>query len=198
VLGCPCKTIERGSLTQLNDESIDNLIDWADIIYESGGDTKRLIDLWRSTRFDSTLRNAWENGKVLCGISAGACCWFDACGSDSLKKQLNDPTAPMMTVECLGFIHAYFTPHFNVVNEYTNRPQYMKDALKTRELVGIGLSNCAALEMVDDTYRLLTTDATNYNIQAFGMKTYYKDGQYIEETIDQTNEWMPSEPLFTK
>lgn len=198
VFGCPCKTIERDALAEMSEESIDNLIDWADIIYESGGDTKALIELWRATHFDHTLRQAWEQGKVLCGISAGACCWFDACSSDSLKKQLDDPAAPTVTVDCLDFIHAYFAPHFNIVTDYTNRPQHMKDALKTRGLAGLGISNCAALEIVDDTYRLLTTDASNYNIQAFGVKTYYKDGQYIEEAIDRSREWKPLDQLLAR
>lgn len=35
-----------------------------------------MIKLWKENGFDKVLRNAWENGKVMCGVSAGANCWF--------------------------------------------------------------------------------------------------------------------------
>lgn len=196
VFGCACKTIERDALADMSEESIDNLIGWADIIYESGGDTKELIELWRATHFDDTLRKAWEEGKVLAGISAGACCWFDSCCSDSLKKQRNDPTASTIDVECLGFFDAYFSPHYNVVTKHTNRAQHMKNSLKTRNIIGIGLSNCAALEIVDNTYRLLTTDASAYNIQAYGARAYYRDGVYVEERLAQTTDFASVQELL--
>ena len=47
------------------------------------------------------------------------------------------------------------------------RMQNVKELLKTSEQVGIAISNCAALEIIDDKYRLITSDATNYGIEAF-------------------------------
>ncbi len=57
---------------KLNDiEYVKVLIDWADIIYEGGGNTLDMIKMWREIGFDQILRQAWENGKVMCGVSAG-------------------------------------------------------------------------------------------------------------------------------
>ncbi|MBQ8267909.1 MAG: Type 1 glutamine amidotransferase-like domain-containing protein [Clostridia bacterium] len=197
MFGCKCETIKRSELGK-NYEHIEHLVDWADIIYQGGGDTKSMIELWKSTKFDSVLKNAWEMGKVLCGVSAGANCWFSSCSSDSLKIISNDPNAAMITVDGLGLVDAFFTPHCNVANETTNRLQHMKEALLVTDMVGIGISNCCAIEIIDNTYRLIRCDASNYGIEAYGVKTYYKNNEYFEEKIDTTNEFKPLNELLSK
>ncbi len=197
IFGCECKTIKRCDLGE-NQESIKNLIDWADIIYEGGGDTKSMIELWTQTGFDKLLKSAWIEGKVLCGVSAGANCWFESCSSDSLKIISNDPNASMITVEGLGFVNAFFTPHCNVANENINRLQHMRESLKNIDTVGIGISNCCAIEIINDEYRLIRCDASNYGIEAYGVRAYYKNGEYFEEKIDTTNEFKLLNELLNK
>jgi peptidase E len=60
--------------------------DWVlaqDIIYVGGGDTKRLLDVWRACGMDEHLASAVRQGTVLAGVSAGGVCWFEAALSDS-------------------------------------------------------------------------------------------------------------------
>lgn len=197
LLGCKCDTIKKSELkTDIGKSQV--LLDWADIIYEGGGDTKGMMELWVEVGFDKMLMNAWNSGKVMCGVSAGANCWFKSCSSDSLKIQLKDPTAPMINVDCLSFINAFFTPHCNVVNGNTNRLQHMKVSLKDTNLVGLGMSNCCAIEIIDDQYRLITTDASNYGIKAYGIKTYWREGKYIEEYISDTEDFKSLDELLSK
>ncbi|MEA2496927.1 MAG: dipeptidase [Thermoleophilaceae bacterium] len=47
-----------------------------DIIYVGGGSLSNLLAIWRVHKLDEILREAWEQGVVLCGISAGSMCWF--------------------------------------------------------------------------------------------------------------------------
>src|SRR4249919_3218974 len=47
-----------------------------DLIYVGGGSVVSLIGVWRAHGIDSILREAWEGGVVLCGLSAGSLCWF--------------------------------------------------------------------------------------------------------------------------
>lgn len=49
-----------------------------DLIYVGGGSMVNLIAIWRAHGLDVTLREAWEQGTVLAGVSAGAMCWFEA------------------------------------------------------------------------------------------------------------------------
>jgi dipeptidase E len=48
-----------------------------DVIYVGGGSLISLLGVWRAHGIDSILREAWESGVVLCGLSAGSLCWFD-------------------------------------------------------------------------------------------------------------------------
>lgn len=47
-----------------------------DLIYVGGGSVVSLLGVWRAHGIDSILREAWEAGVILCGLSAGSLCWF--------------------------------------------------------------------------------------------------------------------------
>ncbi len=47
-----------------------------DLIYVGGGSVVSLLGVWRAHGIDAILRDAWERGVVLCGLSAGSLCWF--------------------------------------------------------------------------------------------------------------------------
>ena len=36
-----------------------------------------LLAIWRAQGLDTILREAWEQGVVLAGLSAGSMCWFE-------------------------------------------------------------------------------------------------------------------------
>jgi dipeptidase E len=47
-----------------------------DVVYVGGGSMRNLLAIWRVHGLDRLLRDAWERGVVLAGLSAGAMCWF--------------------------------------------------------------------------------------------------------------------------
>jgi len=53
----------------------DHLLD-QDIIYVGGGCVLSLLGVWGAHGIDLILREAWERGIILCGVSAGSLCWF--------------------------------------------------------------------------------------------------------------------------
>lgn len=55
----------------------------ADMIYAGGGDTVFMIEQWKKTGLLSLIREAYERGVVICGLSAGAICWFSDMYTDS-------------------------------------------------------------------------------------------------------------------
>ena len=189
--GCPCKDLKSDKLTDI--EYVKSLIDWADIIYEGGGNTLDMIKLWKETGFDEVLRYAWEDGKVMCGVSAGANCWFKECSSDSLKIKLGDDQ-PLIGMECLGFVDGLFVPHCDAPGRLEN----VQDLLKTSDQIGLSMSNCCALEIIDDEYRLITSDASYHGIKAYGLKSYWENGVYLKETIDDSLEFKPLSELLSK
>jgi dipeptidase E len=54
-----------------------------DVVYVGGGNTLSLLAVWRAHGLDVVLREAWEQGIVLCGVSAGMNCWFEQSITDS-------------------------------------------------------------------------------------------------------------------
>ena len=54
-----------------------------DVVYVGGGSTANLLAVWRTHGLDRVLAEAWAEGVVLCGISAGMNCWFSGSVTDS-------------------------------------------------------------------------------------------------------------------
>ena len=47
-----------------------------DVIWVGGGSVANLLAVWRVHRLDHVLRECWESGVVLAGVSAGSICWY--------------------------------------------------------------------------------------------------------------------------
>jgi len=168
---CHCQILKSEELKDIN--KVQKKIDWADIIYEGGGDTGVMIKLWKDSGFDKILYDAWNKGKVICGISAGAVCWFKSCNSDS--KSIDDKDL-FKSIDCLNWINLHLTPHCNEIGRYEST----KKQLKENGLVGVLLSSCAALEIIDDQYRLITSNYIEYKQVPYGIKAYWNNGEYKE------------------
>ena len=77
-----------------------------DMIYVGGGNTKTLLAVWRDWGVTEILREAWEAGVVLTGVSAGAICWFEQGMTDSFSDELRP-------LDCLGFLAGSCCPHYD-------------------------------------------------------------------------------------
>ncbi len=89
-----------------------------DVIYVSGGNTANALAVWRLHGVDVALREAWERGAVLGGVSAGANCWFESCVTDSFGAGL----APL--ADGLSILPGSFCPHYD--GEELRRPVYRR------------------------------------------------------------------------
>src|SRR2546427_7581377 len=93
-----------------------------DIIYVGGGNTANMLAVWRVHGVDRMLREAWERGVILTGVSAGMICWFEAGVTDSFG-----PLAALR--DGLGLLSGSACPHYD--GETDRRPTY-------QSLVGAG------------------------------------------------------------
>jgi dipeptidase E len=119
----------RGELSHLKTfpwppENLRDLILLQDAICVSGGNTANMLAIWRVHGIDVLLREAWEQGIVLWGASAGMICWYEHGVTDSFGPQL-------AALDCLGWLPGSACPHYD--GEDQRRPRY-------RELVGGGLA----------------------------------------------------------
>jgi dipeptidase E len=120
----------------------------ADIIYVGGGNTLMMMRVWRRLGVDKLLRSAYENGCVLCGISAGAICWFDSGHSDSMSF-----TSPKkwkyIKVRGLGLLPGTFCPHYNGMTSGQPRRSDFREMIRKTPGAGLGVENNCAIEFLD-------------------------------------------------
>ena len=85
---------------------LDSILNKQDIIYVGGGNTKSMLAVWREWKLDKLLVKAYKRGAILCGVSAGAICWFEKGVTDSWASNLN-------IMDCMGFLVGCCCPHYN-------------------------------------------------------------------------------------
>jgi len=106
-----------------------------DIIYVGGGNTANLLALWRAHGVDRVLHDAWVQGKVLCGMSAGMICWF--------RDGLTDSFGQLDALgDGLGFLDGSACPHYDGEK---GRPEAYRKAIREGMPPGYAADDSAAL-----------------------------------------------------
>lgn len=92
------------------EDMLGHLLD-CDVVWVNGGSVVNLLAVWRAHGLDEILRQVWQAGVVLGGVSAGSICWHLGGTTDSFGPELRPVT------DGLGFL-----PYSNGVH-YDNEPQ---------------------------------------------------------------------------
>lgn len=125
-------------------DALKKQIEECDIVYVGGGDTEKMLTIWKEKGVDKFLESAWKNGKTLSGVSAGAICWFEqGIGEKGVIKGL-------------GLVKATVEPHY-------------KDA--PTHFPCIGLTNCTALIIKGTTFEVITSQKGAHVVFIDGNKT---------------------------
>jgi dipeptidase E len=159
-----------------------------DAIYVGGGNTLKMMTLWRKRGVDTILAQALDKGIVLSGLSAGSICWFTAGSSDS--RRFTSSSNQLINVTGLGFIDAVHCPHYDTE---PHRQDDIKTKMMTSAKVAIALDNCAALEVVGDKYRIIKSKST-----AKARKLYWGKGTYFVEELQATDSLQNLDSLLAK
>ncbi len=96
---------------EMDMQKIAGKIEMADCIYIGGGDTLYMLDKWGETGLDKLIIEAYNNGKIICGLSAGAICWFEKMYTD--YEIMRGESADYVMKDGLGIIKGTMCPHFN-------------------------------------------------------------------------------------
>lgn len=110
---------------------IKNHIMKQDVVFVGGGNTKSMLAIWNEWGMSDLLKNAYNEGVIMSGVSAGAICWFTRGITDSWDDELR-------ILPCLGFIHGTCCPHYD---EEPSRIPYVKKILMQGEV-----TNCISIE----------------------------------------------------
>jgi dipeptidase E len=106
-----------------------------DAIYVGGGSMRNMLAVWREHGLDEAMREAWERGIVLAGLSAGAMCWF--AGGLTMSGGAPRPGPGLHLLEGSMSVHLDGEPE--------RLPAY-REAVATGALApGYAVDDCAAL-----------------------------------------------------
>lgn len=120
-----------------------------DMIYVGGGNTRSMLTLWREWGVDEVLKKAYQQGTVLCGVSAGAICWFEQCVTDSVW--------PLGVLDGLGLLEGSCCPHYD--SEPERRPTFTRNVAGAEILPGIALSDQTLAHYVDGKLKEVLSEA---------------------------------------
>ena len=110
---------------------IHNHIMKQDIVFVGGGNTKSMLAIWNDWGMSSLLNDAYNEGVIMSGVSAGAICWFTSGITDSWDNELK-------ILPCLDFINGTCCPHYD---EEPSRIPYVKNILYKKKV-----TNCISIE----------------------------------------------------
>ncbi len=92
-----CDVTEMRLFPQPSADPVERLCG-SDLVWVGGGSVANLLALWRLHGVDEALREAWEGGVILGGVSAGSICWHLGGTTDSFGPTLRPVT------DGLGFL----------------------------------------------------------------------------------------------
>lgn len=153
-----------------------------DVIWANGGSVAALLAVWRLHGLDSILRECWEAGVVLTGISAGSICWHAGGTTDSYGPELRPVT------DGLGFLPYANGVHYDA--EEQRRPLLhrlvadgtLPAAYATDDGAGLVYHGTELAEVVCDR-----PDAAGYHVAAG------PDGRAVETRIEPRQ--LPEPPV---
>ena len=105
----------------------------ADFLYVGGGDTVFMLDSWKQTGLQDLILDAYQRGVIICGLSAGAICWFETMYSDSVVED------EYALYPGLGWLKGCVSPHYN------QRVKDFDEILLSERRTAWGIENNAAL-----------------------------------------------------
>ncbi|MCY3822060.1 MAG: peptidase E [Gammaproteobacteria bacterium] len=162
----------------------------ADIVYVGGGNTLMMMRRWRHLGVDALLRAAFDRGAVMCGVSAGAICWFERGHSDSMAFY-NANDWRYIAVTGLGFVKGIACPHYNSHTNGVPRREDFHQMLKRVRRPGLAIDNNCAVAFTDDGFRVLST-RRRANAYALAVER----GEVIQRKLPKSTEYMPVESLY--
>lgn len=186
-LGCQIDTLltvkDKPSLAVIKQKILNS-----DIVYVGGGNTLYMMTMWRKLGIDKILRQAYNKGVVMSGISAGAICWFDYGASDS-RMMTNASYKDYIRVSGLGWYPLILSPH------HIREPKRKAGLIKLIEKhggVGLALEDYSAIEILDDKFRIIKSKPS-----AKAYKVYSENKKVIYSEI-KNNKFFPLEDLSNK
>ena len=142
------------STKEYSSKEIDELLEWADIIYVGGGNTFYMMEVWRKYELDIKLREIYLNDTaILTGISAGAMCWFNCGHSDSEVFWINGEVGFGWVNDLLNLHQYAYCPH------YEERVDSFNEMMLDKLLPGLAMESDTAFVEENSRIKYIKSNA---------------------------------------
>ncbi len=130
----------------------------ADLIYVGGGDTLFMLEQWEKQGITGLIRDAYNRGVILCGLSAGAICWFEKMYTDS--KIMKGESDSYFFENGLGWLKGTACPHYD-----ERKKDFMESDLDAISYPCLCMENLSALVFVNEVLiGQISTGGNSYSI----------------------------------
>lgn len=147
--GSSCDVDHLALFTQPN-RPVDEAVGTADLIWVGGGSVANLLALWRLHGVDAAMRDAWERGTVLGGVSAGSICWHVGGPTDSFGTELRPVTDALALLPYGNGVHYDSEEQRRPLLQHLVRDGILPTSFATDDHVGILYEGTEAVEVVTD------------------------------------------------
>lgn len=158
----------------INLEEIKEKILKSDIVFVEGGNLLKLLEVWEKNGINNILKQAYENGTIMSGISAGANCWFEQAFSDSVQGQ------EFGFVKGLGFVKGCVCPHYNNQRRKTCFNYEARNRSNIPDVM-YGIDEDNAVIIVDDKVEIISSNT----LDTSGVKIIKRKCKDLNEGSEQ-------------
>jgi len=151
-LGCTPVYLKKSNLVN-NPDIVKQKIEDADIIYICPGDTVKLVDHIKEYKLEKLLLDAYNNGTVLVGNSAGAILLSNKGFSDSLIFRGESDKHEF--IKGLKFIDLNICPHYH---DNLEKDKELEEYLSKHDEEVYCLENKTALKIINDKISVVKSD----------------------------------------
>ncbi|WP_448317234.1 Type 1 glutamine amidotransferase-like domain-containing protein [Streptomyces sp. CO7] len=153
---------------ELDDEGLRSFLLGQDVVHVGGGNTANLLAVWRVHGVDRLMREAYDLGTLLCGISAGANCWAEGSHTDSFGPLTFLPDG-------LGILPGSVCPHYD--GEPGRRASYLEAVATGRLPAGWAVEDGVGALFTDGRLE----EAVTRLPQARLLRVEADEAQWVEE-----------------
>ena len=139
-----------------------------DVVFVGGGNTKSMLAVWSDWGLNNILKNAYNKGIVMSGVSAGSICWFTRGITDSWDNELR-------ILPCLDFINGTCCPHYD---EEPSRIPFVNKIISENKVTNcIAIEGGTALHLIDGMPFKNVSFKNNKN----SYNVYYENNEIIQK-----------------
>ena len=153
------------SLFPQPNEDVEKRLLNADLVWVGGGSVANLLAVWNLHKVDEVLKNAWENGTVLSGVSAGSICWFIGGTTDSFGPELKPISNGLALLPYANGVHYDSEAQRRPLLQSLVKNGTFETAFATDDHTGIVFKGIEPIEVISDIESDPKTGAAAYKLE---------------------------------